>query len=57
MFDDQSGQELALVYCQFDLIKALTLADPADPHLSEVQNKKHGVVERSAPAAFQAAVV
>lgn len=35
-FDYWSIQEVALVYCQLDLIKALTPADPADPHLSEV---------------------
>lgn len=34
--DYSSIQEVALVYCQLDLIKALTPADPADPQLSEV---------------------
>lgn len=54
LFDYWSRQALALVSCHLHLIKAMTLADPTDPYLSQgAKSETLIVVERAAPAAFQ----
>lgn len=54
LFDYRSRRALALVSCHLHLIKAMTLADPTDPYLSEgAKSETLIVVERAAPAVFQ----